>query len=66
MKSAIYGYIENARPKSEDTEQIFLNERGYGGAMSSKSVSDAVRSAFKNSKIDILTERVVRIPSVQI
>jgi integrase/recombinase XerD len=50
VKSAIYDYIDNARPQSAD-EHIFLNLRGYG-AISPQTITTNVRRAFKKSGIN--------------
>lgn len=50
VKSAIYDYINNGRPPSND-EHISLNLRGYG-AVSPPNVQSIVRSAFANTKIN--------------
>lgn len=50
VKSAIYDYVDHARPQSAN-EHIFLNERGYG-AILPHSITAAVRRAFENSGIN--------------
>lgn len=51
VKSAIYDYINNARPQSDD-EHLFLNVRGYG-AMSASTVTANVQRAFDASGIKL-------------
>lgn len=50
VKSAIYDYVDHARPQSAN-EHIFLNERGYG-AILPPSITAAVRRAFEKSGIN--------------
>ena len=51
VKSAIYDYIDNARPKSGD-EHIFLNLRCYG-AVSAQTVTANVQRMFDTSGIEL-------------
>lgn len=50
VKTAIYDYIDNARPRSSD-EHIFLNLRGYG-AISPQTITSTVQRAFEESGIN--------------
>lgn len=49
VKTAIYDYIDNARPQSAD-EHIFLNLRGYGAVLP-QTITANVQRAFERSGI---------------
>jgi integrase len=55
VKTAIFDYVDNARPKS-DERRIFLNLRGYGTPMPA-SIGGIVHKAFIRSGVDCKDRR---------